>query len=46
MMYISAEEGKGKSDLEIGLIGRTKREVDARELEAIHTEDKMKLLFD
>lgn len=42
MMYVPLEEGKNKSDFEIGMIGRTKRECDARELEVLHVEDKQK----
>lgn len=43
MMYVSAEEaGKKNSDFEIGMIGRAKREYDAKELEIIHIEDKGK----
>ena len=37
MVYVSQEEaGNKKSDLEIGLIGRTKRELDAKELEVTY----------
>ena len=42
MMYILSEEGKNKSDFEIGMIGRTKRESAAKILEIIHVEDKGK----
>lgn len=40
MVYVSLEEGKKDSDFEIGMIGRTKRECDAKELEVVHIEDK------
>ncbi len=36
MMYVSSEEGKNKSDFEIGIIGRAKRESDAKSLEIVH----------
>ena len=36
MTYVSQEEGKEKRDFEIGLIGRTKRESDAKELEVVY----------
>ena len=42
MVYISEQEGKKKGDYEIGMIGRTKREFDARELEVAHVEYKGK----
>ncbi|OGH11967.1 MAG: hypothetical protein A2857_05975 [Candidatus Levybacteria bacterium RIFCSPHIGHO2_01_FULL_36_15] len=43
MMYVSSEEaGNKKSDFEIGMIGRTKRELDAKELEVVYVEDKRK----
>ena len=42
-MYVSSEEADNKkSDFEIGMIGRTKRELDAKELEVVHVEDKRK----
>lgn len=40
MMYVSEEEGKKKDDIEIGMIGRSKRELDAKELEIVRIEDK------
>lgn len=40
MMYVSDREGKKKEDAEVGLIGRSKRERDAQELEVMYTEDK------
>lgn len=42
MVYVSDEEGKKKDDVEIGLIGRNKREHDAKEPEVAHIEDKQK----
>ena len=43
MMYVFQEEvGEKNSDFEIGMIGRTKRERDAKELEVVHVEDKGK----
>ena len=40
MNYVSQEELEGtKSDFEIGIIGRTKRELDAKELKVIHIEN-------
>lgn len=42
MVYISEQEGKKKGDYEIGMIGRTKRELDGKELEIVYVEDKMK----
>jgi len=36
MMYVSNEEAGKKDDFEIGMIGRTKREQDAKELEVTH----------
>lgn len=42
MVYISEQEGKKKGDVEIGLIGRNKREHDSKELEIVHVEDKQK----
>jgi hypothetical protein len=43
MMYISQEEaGSKKNDFEIGMLGRRKRELDAKELEVVHVEDKRK----
>lgn len=45
MTYISLDEaGKRNTDVEIGLIGRTKREIDANTLEVVHVEDKAKKL--
>ncbi|MDP3941386.1 MAG: hypothetical protein Q8Q49_03700 [bacterium] len=45
MTYISAEEaGKKNDDFEIGMIGRTKREADAKGLEVVHVEDKDKTI--
>jgi len=41
MMYVSNEETGGKrSDFDIGMIGRSKRERDSKELEVVHVEDK------
>ena len=42
MIYVSSDEGKNKSDIEIGLAARMKREADARSLEIVHVEDKRK----
>ncbi|OGG30026.1 hypothetical protein A2973_05265 [Candidatus Gottesmanbacteria bacterium RIFCSPLOWO2_01_FULL_49_10] len=43
MAYVSeAEAGSQKSDVDIGLIGRSKRDQDSKELEVIHVEDKGK----
>ncbi len=40
MTYVSSKEtGNKKSDFEIGLLGRYKRDRDAKELEIIHIED-------
>ena len=44
MMYVSFEEGKKKGDFEIGMIGRTNREQDAKELSVVYVEDKGKKL--
>ena len=35
--YVSEDEGQGKEDFEIGLIGRNKKELDSRELKIIYT---------
>lgn len=41
MMYVSLEEAdKNNGDFEIGMIGRAKREQDAKELEVIHVYEK------
>lgn len=41
MMYVSLEEaGNKKKNFEIGLFGRDKRELDAKELKVTHVEDK------
>lgn len=40
MMYVSEVEGKKKDDVEVGIIGRTKRERDAKELEVLYAEAK------
>lgn len=41
MIYVSDEEaGREKSDFQIGMIGRTKREQDATSLEVVHIENK------
>lgn len=42
MVYVPLEEGKKKDDVEIGLIGRTKRETDAKVLEVVYVEEKYK----
>jgi len=43
IVYVSKEEVDSKKrDFEIGLIGRSKRERDAKELEVLHVEDKQK----
>lgn len=43
MIYISIEEAdKKNSDFEIGIIGRTKRERDAKELKVVYVENKQK----
>ncbi len=43
MIYVSSEEvDKKNSDFEIGMIGRSKRERDSKELEIIYVEDKHK----
>lgn len=40
MVYVSEEEvGKKHSDFEIGMLGRTKRDLDAKFVTVIHTED-------
>lgn len=39
MIYVSREEGKEKDDVEVGILGRRKRELDAKELEVAHIED-------
>lgn len=41
MMYVSREEaGSQKDDFEIGMVGRSKREHDSRELEVAYVEGK------
>ena len=35
--FVSEDEGKGKADFEIGLIGRSKKELDCKELKIIYT---------
>ncbi len=41
MVFVSEKETSGnKNDFEIGLIGRSKHELDAEELGVVHTEDK------
>lgn len=40
MIYVSEVEGNMKEDFEIGIIGRSKRERDAKELEVIYIENK------
>lgn len=42
MIYVSEEEVNNKNDFEIGLIGRTKRELDGKGLEVMYVEDKGK----
>ena len=43
IMYVPMEEiGNNKSDFEIGMIGRTKRDLDGNELEVVHSEDRRK----
>ena len=42
MVYVSEEECEKKDDFEVGMIGRTKREQDAKELEVLHVEAKHK----
>lgn len=43
MVYVSSEEaGKKSSDIEVGIVGRTKRESDAKELDVVYVEDKGK----
>ncbi len=42
MMFVSEEEGKKKDDAGVGLVGRSKRERDAKELKVEHIEDKQK----
>lgn len=43
MMYVSEEEaGTNNSDFEIGIIGRTKRRQDGKDLVVVHIEDKLK----
>ncbi len=51
MMYVSYGEahsassgqaGNNKNDFELGMLGRRKRELDAKELKVIHVEDKGK----
>lgn len=34
--YVSEDEGKGKEDYEIGLLGRNQKEQDSRDLKIIH----------
>lgn len=36
MDYVSLREGEKKSDFEIGMLGREKREADAKELKIIY----------
>lgn len=38
--YVSSQDGQKKGDFEIGMIGRERRELDAKELGIIHVEDK------
>ncbi len=41
MMFVSEEEaGNNENDFEIGMLGRRKRELDAKTLEVIHIKDK------
>lgn len=42
MMYVPLAEGRKKGDFEIGMIGRTKRELDAKEFGVIYVEEKHK----
>lgn len=43
IMYVPMEEiCNNKSDFELGMIGRTKRELDGKELKVIYSEDKRK----
>lgn len=43
MVYVSDDEADSKkSDFEIGMIGRTKRETDAKVLEVVYVEEKYK----
>lgn len=42
MIYVSFDEAKNKDDVEVGLIGRNKRERDTKELDVMHVEDKTK----
>lgn len=42
MMYVSLKEGEKKGDFEIGMIGRTKRELDGKVLEVVYVEEKHK----
>jgi len=35
--YVSEDEGKGKEDFELGLIGRNQKELDSKELKIIYT---------
>jgi len=46
MDYVSSQEGKRKDDFEIGMIGRMKRESDAKTQKVVHIEDKRKILND
>lgn len=41
LTYVAPEEaGDGASDLTVGLLGRSKRDQDGRELAVVHVEDK------
>ncbi len=43
MIFISYKgAGSNGNDFEIGMLGREKRELDAKELEVVHVEDKQK----
>lgn len=39
LTYVTESEAHQQTDLQIGLLGRTKRDLDAKELQVIHIED-------
>ena len=41
--FVSEDEGGRKTDFEIGVIGRSKREYDSKELKVAHVENRCKL---
>jgi hypothetical protein len=40
LTYVGPDEVTDSSDLAVGLYGRNKRDVDGRELQVVHVEDK------